>query len=140
MRIAKLMMSVVPWWCLALGPAIVAVHAGAGEPAAQSQAAKDVLPTLYAVRDAKTGQLRPMSEEERKAAGLPDQLKRESTELAPIPQGNGSVVMPLTGTYQNAVMIRRNPDGSFTTTCVDSMDAARKFVTAKAASEADHAK
>jgi hypothetical protein len=140
MRTTKLMMCALPWWCLAVGPAFVAVHAGAGEPVAQAQAAKDVLPTLYAVRDAKTGQLRPMSDEERKAAGLPELLKRDSAGLVPTPQANGAVVTPLTSTYQNAVMIKRNPDGSFTTSCVDTMDAARKFTTTKAASEADHAK
>lgn len=140
MSITNLMMKVVPICCLAFGSAFIAGHAGEGATAAQAQTTKDVLPTLYAVRDAKTGELRPMSEEERKAAGLPELLKRDSAGLVPTTQSNGTVVTPLTGTYQNAVMIKRNPDGSFTTTCVDTMDAARKFATAKAASEADHAK
>ncbi len=140
MSITKLpSLKVVALCCLAIGSTFIAIQAGPGEPA-QEQTAKDVLPTLYAVRDAKTGQLRPMTEAERKAAGLPELLKRDSAALQPQNQANGTVVTPLAGTYQNAVMIKRNPDGSFTTTCVDNMDAARKFVTTKAASEADHAK
>lgn len=140
MSISKLStLKVVALCCLVMGSAFIAVQAGAGEDAKQQQAAKD-LPTLYAVRDASTGQLRPMTEDERKAAGLPELLKRDSAGLQPKAQADGSVVTPLVNTYQNAVMIKRNPDGTFTTTCVDTMDAARKFVSTKAASEADHAK
>lgn len=130
--------------CLCLSMFVLALTAQAGEgDAAKKPEAEvkvdQVLPTLYSIKDAKTGTLRAMTDSERKAAGLPDLLARQS-QLKPQTQKSGVVSIPLENTYQNAVLIKRNPDGSFSTSCVQSMEEARKFVATKAPSEADHAK
>lgn len=91
--------------------------------------------TIYSVRDAATGKLRPMTDSERVAAGLPKLLDRTSSDLVVQKNAAGQETFHLKGRFQSAVVIKRHPDGTLETTCVDSMDGVNHFVNSKKAKE-----
>lgn len=114
----------------------------AGEPVKtrQNQQTADApkLETLYTVKDAATGKMRPMTAQERDAAGLPALLHRSDAPAPRLKGKNGSYFYKFNGGYQNALMIKKNPDGTFEQACVDSAEAAAAFVAKKPKEETSH--
>lgn len=85
------------------------------------------LESLYAVRDSKTAPLRAMTRAEREIAKKPALLNRSDADLKLEKTSKGVEYVNLKHGFQNAVLIKRNADGSFSSECVDSLKSANAF-------------
>lgn len=73
----------------------------------------------------------PLTQEQ--AQQIADALKdnKSTNGLVQVKNSNGSVSVDLQGRFQNVMLARRNDDGSISTACVDSAEAAAAFLQSK---------
>jgi hypothetical protein len=111
--------------------AIALAFAGQGQQAdkqPEASATDDSRLSLYTITDPVTGKKRRLAVSELEALGLPDPLARHDHDLTETVHADGTSSIGLRGGYQHAVMVKRAPDGSLVTTCVDSAEAAEAFL------------
>lgn len=76
-----------------------------------------------------SNQIRPLTQEEaQKLAEEIKQLVNKSTDgLVSVKHADGSVSMDLQGRFQNAVLAKKNADGTVSQACVDTPESAARF-------------
>lgn len=133
---------------LALGLAAPAWAGPGGRAASQTpEAVRDADATTPAgggagvsvAIDAKTGEVRPPTQEERRAIDRSLQALSGKSTLAAAPEAvvwpDGTVALQLSDEHLNVFVARVNPDGSITQGCVGSPEEAEAFHAASAALE-----
>jgi len=84
---------------------------------------------LVVVVDRQTGGTRALTAEEAQtlAEGIKQLLDQSSDGLVQVQRADGSVSMDLQGRFQNAMLAKKEEDGSISQACVDNPEAAAAF-------------
>src|SRR4051812_23387523 len=78
--------------------------------------------------NAKTLQQGPLTQEQSRQIADALEGNKSTDGLVEVHHEDGTVSMDLQGRFQNVMMARRNDDGSISTACVDTPEAARSFL------------
>lgn len=91
---------------------------------------KKYIATKNTIVDRETGRLRKPNEQEIEelVKSLKDLTKRSDENLPSAVLPNGSVSLDLQGGYAGTILARPNPDGTFETRCVFTMEEATEFL------------
>jgi len=105
------------------GTSVFAQHAAKGKPKSDGGATTQEATATDKLRQ-------PTKEEAAElTAGLERALSQPTEGLREIQLDNGIVGLDLDGTHENVALAKRNPDGTITVGCVNTMDEASDFLT-----------
>ncbi len=99
-----------------------------------------VMPGRMAFRDPQTGERvsRPSAEEvEAMKAAFARHFDQSTEDLEEVELPNGTIMIDLRGRFQHATIVNRNPDGSRTHTCTQSLEAATKAMSSESKSDTE---